>query len=117
MAPPTTPGSTTVGNTPEPQTGTQNEDRENYNIIYFSLSLPPSLSLSDNTVVIIGAAVGGSIGLILLILVLVILAVCVKKRRGKNHYNLAKSTKIELGTINPSKPIIGSKKAVKLIPF
>ena len=69
------------------------------------------LSLSDNTVVIIGAAVGGSVGAILLILVLVILVVCVKRRRGKNHYNLAKSTKIELGTINPSKPIIGSKKS------
>ena len=80
-----------------------------------SLSLPPSLSLSlslslsDNTAVIIGAAVGGSVVVILLILLLVIIAVCVK-RRSKNHYNLAKTSKIELGTINPSKPIIGSKK-------
>ena len=65
---------------------------------------------------IIGAAVGGSIGaILLLILVLVILALCVKSRRGKNHYNLAKSTKIELGTMNPSKPIIGSKKSDILV--
>ena len=61
--------------------------------------------------VIIGAAVGGSVAVILLmVLALVILALCVKRRRSKSHYNLAKSTKIELGTINPSKPIIGSKK-------
>ncbi len=46
MAPPTRAGSTTVGNTPVPQTGTQNEeDRENYDIMYFSLTLPPSPSL------------------------------------------------------------------------
>ena len=110
MAPPTSPRMTTVQDTPVPsQQGIRNKD--NIITILLQLSFSLSLSVTDNTTVIIGAAVGGGIGaILLLILVLVILALCVK-RRGKNHYNLAQSTKIELGTINPSKPIIGSKKS------
>lgn len=73
-------------------------------------------SLLDKTGLIIGAAVGGSVGaILLLILVLVIAALCVKRRRSKNYYDMAKSTRIELGTMNPSKPIIGSKKCMVVL--
>lgn len=46
--------------------------------------------------------------IVLVVLVVVIVVVCVK-RRSKSGYDVAKSAYYELGTINHSKPILGSK--------
>ena len=72
--------------------------------------------LSHNTCILvcigsnIGAIVGGVIGgivLVVVVIVIIILVVCIMKRKGNSKYELSKTSQMEMGSSEPSKPILG----------
>ena len=58
---------------------------------------------------LIGAVVGGVVGALLVGLVIFLLCCCFCYRAKKKSYELSKQTAMELGTVRPSKPVLGGK--------
>lgn len=59
---------------------------------------------------LIGAVVGGVAGALLVGLVIFFLCCCFCYRaKKKSGYELSKQTAMELGTVRPSKPVLGGK--------
>ena len=67
---------------------------------------------SDNTAVV-GGVVGGIFGAVLLVVIVILLVVllvwCVRER-SKSTYELSKMSHIEMGTVRPSKPLLGGER-------
>ena len=55
-----------------------------------------------------GGVVAGIAAVAVVILIL-LLVLCIVKRRDRSKYDLSKTSKMEMGTTEPSKPILGGK--------
>ena len=58
---------------------------------------------------IIGGVVGALVAVILIIVVILLVVCLVKKKRSSSKYEVSKTSRMEMGTRTPAKPILGGK--------